>query len=367
MSTATKLNNGQVELITGSEEFGKSFVSVLVKRSFTIVDGKATRSEQDSKLRISDVYFDDGDPQSATIQHESELTPNKLGTDVVLIGNVYAPQRKPTHQMSVEVSVAGKSKSLRVIGNRFALHVPNGCPRFSEPAPFTEMELRYENAYGGKDDQSDKSLPFWYPRNDKGKGVVLGDTREVVEGLSLPNIESKDDLLTPERLVIGDPRRWPQQPLPQGFGWRQKTWFPRCALIGACPPFLDVGVVTVEERLGLLPKDYVSLARQFRLAPNLSSFGNGASLGMTFPFLQGNEPIKINGLTPDGLMEFALPGEFPDISIDTGKGQEGLQARLFSVSISPDQGSMDMIWAGIKEIGDYRNWSTVKTLVPEVH
>jgi len=61
-----------------------------------------------------------------------------------------------------------------------------------------------------------------------------------------------------------------------------------------------------------------------------------------------------------------LPGEFPQISVDIGKGQEDLQARLFSVSICPDQGSMDMIWAGIKEIGDYRNWSTVKTLVPEV-
>ena len=80
-----------------------------------------------------------------------------------------------------------------------------------------------------------------YPRNFMGTGVVLRNVKEAVEGLPLPNIEDPQDLLTPERLFIEEPDRWHLQPLPQGFGWRQRTWYPRAALLGAYPPFLDPG------------------------------------------------------------------------------------------------------------------------------
>ena len=43
-------------------------------------------------LRLIDQYYDDGDPEWSTVQHESELAPYKAATDVVVIGKAYAPR-----------------------------------------------------------------------------------------------------------------------------------------------------------------------------------------------------------------------------------------------------------------------------------
>jgi hypothetical protein len=40
---------------------------------------------------------------------------------------------------------------------------------FSDPERFLEMEIRYDRAYGGRDEKSDPNLPFYYPRNDMGR------------------------------------------------------------------------------------------------------------------------------------------------------------------------------------------------------
>ncbi len=50
--------------------------------------------------------------------------------------------------------------------------------------------------------------------------------------------------------------------------------------------------------MGLLPKDYVSLARQFKLPPFIPLFNNGASLGMIFRKLDGHEKVRLTGMTP---------------------------------------------------------------------
>ncbi len=342
-------------------------IAVLVKRSYRIVENQlAQRLEEDAPFRRVDQYYDEGEPSDATVEHESELAPLKSLTDVVIVGKAYAPHGRPCHQMRVSVAVAGHVKHHLVTGNRTCVHVPNGDPMFSDPTPFTVMPMRYERAYGGKDELSDPQLPFRYPRNDMGVGVALGNKSAVIDGLRLPNIEDPTDLLTPERVVIGDPRRWHLQPLPQGLGWRQRTWFPRSSLIGACPAFLDAGTLTVEEQMGLLPQDYVALAKQSRLAPNLPLFANGASLGLSFDRLAENAQIQLSGLTPSGLLSFQLPGETPRIALDVGSGPQALAAKLMTVTIQPEVMTFDMIWAGHYSVGEYSRWSTIKNLQPEV-
>jgi len=359
--------NGQVELVTGSEAFGTSFVSVLVKRSYSIYPNvKASRRESDHEFLKVDQYYDNGDPQTATIQFESETVPTKHATDLVVVGNAYSPQGKPQYEAAVSVSLGTRRKILRISGDRVCHHISSGLPRFSEPIPFTVMPLRYERAYGGLDERSDSKIPFRYPRNDLGKGVALGATREVIEGLALPNIEDPNDSITPERVVIGDPRRWHLQPLPQGLGWRQRTWFPRCALIGSSPPFLDVGTVTAEERMELLPQNYVTLARQFRLANNQALFANGASFGLSLNDLNGDEPVELVGLTPDGRLSFSLPDDRPTIGLDVGQGMNPLNARLLTISIRPDESELDMIWAGHHQVGEFQRWADIKRLDAEV-
>lgn len=363
----SKANNGNVEIVIGSEKYGTSIISVLVKRSYKIMENQqVARCDSDAPFRNIDVYFDDGNPTETTVQYESELAPLKALTDVVIIGNAHAPNGNACQQMSVSASVGQHTKHLQITGDRKCIFQQNREPIFSDPVPFTIMPLRYERAYGGKDELSNPQIPFRYPRNDLGVGLALENKLDVIEGLRLPNIESPSDLLTPSRVVLGTPKRWHEQPLPQGLSCRHRTWFPRCALIGSYPAFLDAGTVTMEEKMGLLPTNYVALAKQSRLAPNLPLFANGASFDMSFENLPNDAPIKLKGLSRADTLEFRLPGDIPQIVLDVGYKIESLDSRLMTVVIQPDSKSLEMIWSGKFSVGDYSRWALISKTRVEV-
>jgi len=358
---------GMVQVVAGRTRSGECTFSVLVKRSYRIVHGRAAvRSERDAPLRLIDQYYDGGDPEWSVVEHEYDMAPAKAATDVVVIGRAHAPEGQPVQAMSVGVRVGTQQKVLRVTGDRRCIWRADEVPLFSEPAPFVEMEIRYDRAYGGRDTVSDPNLPFYYPRNDMGRGVALRNLREVIDGLALPNIEGPDDLLTPERVVVDDPLRWPEQPLPQGFGWRQRTWYPRSALLGSLPAFLQPGTVTAEERMKVLPANHVALARRMRLPPFEAQFLNGASLGLVIPTLKDDETICLRGLAQAGALDFQLPGETPRIGLDTGAGAQPLETRLHTVSIRPDDLALDMVWAGVMTFGPASRLAAMRTLEAHV-
>lgn len=345
-------SKGSVAIVPGRARNGDTFFSVLARRSYTIVPGApARRREADEPLRLVDQYYDQGDPEWSVVEFESDMAPRKWATDVVVVGKAHAPQGAPVQQMMVGIRIGTLTKLLSVTGDRSCHWRKGRPPQVSEPLPFAEMPIRYDRAYGGRDVKSDPALPFFYPRNDMGKGVALKNVKESVQDLPLPNIEDPADLLTPERVVIDDPRRWHEQPLPQGLGWRQRTWYPRSALLGAWPPFLEAGTVTAEERLHLLPPDHVALARQMRLPPYDDVFANGASIGLVLSDVTGSETVGLRGLTADGALDFELPGERPVISIDLGHGEQELSPALHTVCIRPDERQLDLVWRGSVDFG----------------
>jgi hypothetical protein len=360
-------SNGVVEIVPGRNHRGEHVFSVIVKRTYRISgSGKVERTAADEELRKTDAYYDNGDPEWSTVQHESELAPYKVATDVVVIGKAYAPRGVATSRMMVGVQVGDRKKILSVTGDRRCKYRPGVVPVFTEPEPFVEMEIRYDRAYGGRDEKSLPTIPFLYPRNFMGTGAVLRNLKDTVEDLPLPNIEDPQDLLTPERLCIEEPSRWHLQPLPQGFGWLQREWYPRCAFLGSYPPFLDPGTATTEERMGLLPKDHVALAKQSKLRPMEAQFANGASFGMIFSELKGDETIALGGLSPDGMLKFALPGETPKIGLDLGSGVRELSAQLHTVSIRPDDREIDLIWRGAQTYEGYEWLPKMTRLQTEV-
>lgn len=342
------------EIVPGRNHEGEHVFSVIVKRTYRISGGGVVeRAEADGELRKIDEYYDNGDPDWSTVRHESELAPYKLSTDVVVIGKAYAPGGKPTVRMPVGVQVGERRKVLTITGDRRCWYRAGATPVFTDPEPFVEMEIRYDRAYGGGDDKSLPTIPFLYPRNFKGTGVVLRNVKEAVDGLTLPNIEDPHDLLSPDRIIIEEPDRWHLQPLPQGFGWLQREWYPRSALLGSYPPFIDPGTVTPEERMGLVPPDHVALAKQSKLRPMQARFANGASFGMVFPELKNDETVSLGGLTPDGHLKFSLPGETPGIGLDLGSGMQQLSPHLHTVSIRPDDGEVDLIWRAAQPYPGY--------------
>ena len=360
--------NGAFEIVPGKNDRGDHIFAVIVKRTYRIKHGSVVdRCSADRELRQIDAYYENGDPQWSTVQYESELAPYKPDVDVVVVGKAYAPGGVPATHMNVSVQVGDREKSISVFGDRQCHYRQDMPPVFSDPEPFTEMEIRYERAYGGRDERSDPDIPFFYPRNYMGTGIALRNIEHTVQGLVLPNLEDPNDLLTPERIILGEPEHWHEQPLPQGFGWFQRTWYPRCAFAGSYPAYVDVDTVTTEERLGLLPKNHIALAKQFKLPSFHPRFNNGASHGMLFPDLKGDEVVSMRGLSPDGLLEFALPGETPEIMLDIGLGAQELQARLDTVGIRPEELEVDLIWRGGYVYEGYTWLPHMQRLYAEVH
>ena len=349
---ATALSSARQELyrvVAAKNDARRDVFCVLVKRTYDIAGGQPVRAAEDRPLDLIDVYYPPGDPETCSVRFENDLTPFKIATDVVVVGKVYAPDGKPAQSLDAGIDVAGRTKIVRVFGDRCCEHNPHGAPSVTAPAPFTEMEMRFERAYGGTDLASIPEMPFPYPRNHLGCGFILKNLRESVDRMPLPNFEDPTDLLTPDRIVVGEPENWWRQPMPQGFGWFQRTWYPRCSFVGSVPGFVDPDTVVREEQLGLVPKRQFALARQFKLPSFDIRFNNGAPHGLAVPFLKGGESVRLANLTPEGRLQFAIPADTPRIALDIGKGMQELAPVLQTVLIRPDDRQVDLLWRGAHE------------------
>jgi len=341
--------NDKYRVVASKDDKKRDAFCVLLKRTYDFRQGYSVRAEKDRPLDFIDVYHDPGDPETCSVKYENDLSPFKVATDVVVIGTVYAPGGEAAETTDAAVDVTGTIKLVRVFGDRQCYYNSYGSPTVTDPVPFEQMPVRYERAYGGTDSVSIPDMPFAYPRNHLGRGFVLKNSPEGVHGLALPNFEDPFDLLSPERIVVGEPEGWWRQPMPQGFGWFQRTWYPRCSFVGSVPGFVDPDAVVREEQLGLVPARQFALARQFKLPSFDIRFNNGASPGLARPYLKGGERIRLARLTPEGLLELTLPEDVPKIAMDIGLGERELQPVLHTVVIRSDDRQLDLVWRGAHE------------------
>jgi hypothetical protein len=75
-------------------------------------------------------------------------------------------------------------------------------------------------------------------------------------------------------------------------------------------------------------------------------FNNGASLGLAVPYLQGRELVRLRNLTPDGVLDFSLPNDVPQIMLDIGLGENMLKPVLHTLCIRLDEMELDLVWRG---------------------
>ncbi len=318
----------------------------LLKRTYDITKSGCVRAEQDRPLDLVDVYYEPGDPETCSVQYENDLSPFKIATDIVVVGHVYVPGGQEAQVLRVAIEVADKLKVIQVFGDRRCLYNSSGAPTVTEPLAFRQMPMQYERAYGGTDQASIPDFIFAYPRNHLGRGFILKNSRENVQDLALPNFEDPSDLLTPDRIVVGEPHNWSGQPLPQGFSWFPRTAYPRCSFVGSVPGFVDPDTAVREEQLGLVPARQFALARKFKLPSFDIRFNSGASPGLAFPFLTGGEQIRLAHFTPGGNLVFQVPHDVPRISMDIGLGEQEVLPVLHTVLIRPDDNQVDLVWRG---------------------
>lgn len=341
-------HDGKTIVLPGQTPDGGHVLSVLLKRSYTIrADEVCRRAQEDQPLNAGDVFWDT--PMNSSVRMESDFIPYKLQTDVVLIARAYAPEGRETTECLTALQIGERRKQILVTGDRSARFTSaSSPPAFTDPQPFVDMGLRYERAYGGIDVYSDMSTQYPYPRNPRGRGFAVANAKASVDGLPLPNLEDPADRLAPERLCLVDYARWSGQPMPMGYGWVPKIWYPRALLAGILP-----GDRATEQELRaayakLVPAEHREAYVKHGLPDMNFEFFNGASAGLTWPFaaLRPGEPVRTSNLSPEGRLDFGLPLDAPRLGIDIGSGVEAPEVVLHTVQIRLEERELDLVWRG---------------------
>lgn len=264
-------------------------------------------------LLATDVFW--GDPITSSLRAVGEFGLLKPSTDILLVGRAYAPHAD-TRVADISLRVGPVMQAARVFGNRHWEKVDEQW-RPSAPEPWTTMPLRWELAWGGVAPQEpgDEGEPVVDLRNPIGRGLC--GRHGPVEGQPLPNFEDPSALIqAPE-----------DRPVPMGFGAITPTWMPRRAYAGTYDD------AWLKGRAPYLPKDFDP--RFFQVAPP----------ALIAPsFLQGGEPVVLQGFMPNGPLSFALPQcglslEFEFDGADV-PGTPQMEMLLFE----PDAKRFQMLW-----------------------
>lgn len=306
----------------------------------------------------------------------SEFWTTKYATDVVVRGSAFALNGKPVQSMQVSVSVGNHNKRIQVWGERLARWHSNRPPIFSQPEPFTEIPLTYANAYGGADVRvpiSDKPLtkqemiglqadhPGLYPRNPFGKGYVV--LPEAAEDVGLPMLEDPDDLLTPDRFIVGDPALWYRQPLPWCYEYTNPLQFPRFVYLGLDAWFKPPDDNRLPEvQRGFIPKNYRSqFGEQIDPTKNIPQpYYQEASLGMVFDNLVEKMPLIIKGMHPEEPeITFTLPAS-PGIEIEIDGQKESVKPQITNMLIEPAEKLVSLVYIA-------RTEKLPRAFIPGIH
>jgi hypothetical protein len=352
---------------------------VLHKRTYAWESGRPAwpADEQPPLDEVGVPYQPLADGRAPAWKSLPEVVGFKAGTDVVIQG--CARSRTPVERLSAVLFLARRRHEVLVSGRRRTA-LRNGQLVFTPPEPFTEVPLRYELAYGGRDLSYEALLmeevrritpaatmrratpsmealftrvsPLMYPRNRFGQGYVLEQRPERQADRELPQLERPDDLLTPERLALGNPLHWKRQPVPAGFDYLDPMTFPRMGMLACPPPGYQPGDLVREVELGLVPQDLcrgnIATATPQQMPTLLHPHGGHcASLGLTFPYLRGDETLLLQGMDARGQeLEVRLPAERPTMTVaGLGPRPVALTAEPYLLLVEVDTRRLVMVWA----------------------
>jgi hypothetical protein len=331
---------------------GRQIVSIHAKRTYRLLPtGKCVPAEVLQPLLTIKRAGDDP-------VLETDVIPYKTATDLIVLASAHAPS-PGTRKMVASIALGQSRWDYAIFGDRRCSYRGKGAIAFSEPESFEKISLRHENAYGGVDEQvpdppiralvdAFQPHPGIYSRNSAGRGYVVHEKAEAIEGLLLPNVELPGHLLTPQNLVTGGPENWWRQPLPWSCDWFHNSWYPRAAFYGALPPFLpDDDSEVAEVRRGWIePGQNRRFAAQRQEDAMDSRLGNAASPALVLPFLRGGEAIQLSGMTPDGQIVVRLPGERPRMLLRFEGEVHEIEPVPHRVLVSTDEMGVYVVWHG---------------------
>ncbi|MDB5048342.1 MAG: uncharacterized protein JWO30_1413 [Fibrobacteres bacterium] len=343
------------QFMPGTSPSGTPIMSVLGKRTYRFDNGKTAWVDEEEQIPFleADEFMGGGNAATDALRLESDLVAYKPMTDVIFVGKACVPGGGQMPQLDFGIEVGAARKIGRAIGNRKVFVTGTGIA-FSQPEPFSEMLLDYRRAYGGKDEKSDPGVMYTYPKNQVGKGFIVKNTTAALQDLALPNFEDPTKLITPQNLVLGKFENWKQYPDPMGLGCMNKNSYPRYTLAGLPPEHWADAEADRQRALQKNPEVGTKPSQQPQQVPPMMNleFFNGASPGMKFPYLIGNEPIRMANLDPKlGRFTFNLPGERPKCWLDVGNGPTEMEMVLHTVVIYKPTNQLSLVWRGCAGYG----------------
>lgn len=260
---------------------------------------------------LADEYH--ADPAASGLKYASEMHIGKIGTDVILIGRAWAPDKRPVPRMQVGLSVAGRQKTILVTGDRVWR---DGQP--SDPKPFESMPLVWERAFGGMHRNGDKVAAE--ERNPVGCGFAGGRKAADMQGLPVPNLE---DPAAPLRQVG-------QAATPACLAPIAPSWLPRRAFAGTYDERWQ------RARAPYLPDDFDP--RFLQCAAPEFAFDR---------YLQPGEPVQVTGVMPDGPIAFTIPSSRLSVAVTIAGAIEAPPANLETLAIEPDENRACFTWRAL--------------------
>jgi hypothetical protein len=336
----------QTTLMPASDPDGRPVLAALAKRTYTFAPGAVTVSARQMPFVEADVYADAGNPLYSEVLAESDLVACKPLTDVVVLGKAHAPSGRTAYHLDCGVQVGALARTVRVYGARRIRERALGGLQFTDPEPFTEMELGYRFAFGGVARAKDGTL-YPYPPNPIGCGMAIRGAVDDPSSVRVPTQEDPGAPLDAESIFLRRYEQWSEAPRPVSLGWTRRNFFPRYTYAGVLPEYLAAATANREA----LREQYPSLIGAAIPKMDLR-FYQGASEGLWGGPLAGDEPVGLSFLDPDHpTLEFALPGDRPIMVLDKGDDATGLKAVLQTVVIDAERKLVMMVWRGAVEYG----------------
>lgn len=304
----------------GRLNFPGHSLSLIVKGTFDLVPGGKATAAEEQPFPTGDKYYPDDDEMRGSPRYESDFACFKPRADLLLVGKCHPPGRQPVRACQVTFRVGAKSRTLTITGDRCAQKRDLSWS-VTEPEPFLEMELRYENSFGGAG----------FQLNPVGKGFCPPGSDASRESLPLPNIGDPSESAEP----AGANR------MPAGFGPLGRMWQTRSAKMGTYTGRY------CETRWPWFPEDFDW------------SHCNAAPEDMQFDgYLRGDEDLCCENLHQvHSEYHCQLPGMRVRCFLNKQAGAEADETRFDEVPmnldtlwVDMDAGNLVLLWRGWAEV-----------------
>jgi len=197
--------------IPGRLPFPGHSLTLIVKGTFDLSPGKTATPSEEQLYPTGDEFYEEDEEMLGGPRYASDFAYFKPAADLLLVGKCHAPAGERCLARKVSFQAGAGARSLMVTGNRtWKRGLMGSAP--SAPEPFTAIDLKYQNSYGGPG----------YAENPVGKGFGKQVDKNGKKIKYLPNITHLTDTLSTPRTRLE----------PAGFGPLNRTWKQRSSCLG---------------------------------------------------------------------------------------------------------------------------------------